>query len=289
MNKKKDETTKQIIQLIVAVCIIVIGFGVVKVIGINEDYKHNFERNKADNSTVNTITTTTSTITKNTKPRSVENKKNTVKTNTKSTTTTKETRTTKPYSHKVTETTTIVTKSETEPEIELVFYDIPTGDTSFHGYMDYAYITDINSLQYQLQLNCWTDSQGIRRQGDDVCIALGSYYGTEIGTRYLITTDMGNSFTAVLADCKADIHTDYNNQYRDTGNGFKNVVEFIVDTYALDPDVMSSGNIGTYDNYSGNIVSIQKINQKRGEFKNWHTTRKQEKESVQLERRKTDS
>lgn len=259
MNKKKDETTKQIIQLVIAVCVIVIGFGVVKVIGINEDYKHNFERNKVENSTVNTITTTTSTITKNTKPRSVENKKNTVKTNTKSTTTAKETRATKPYSHKVTETTTIVTKSEVEPEIELVSYNIPTGDTSFHGYMDYACITDINSLQYQLQLNCWTDSQGIRRQCDDVCIALGSYYGTEIGTRYLITTDTGNSFTAVLADCKADIHTDYNNQYRDTGNGFKNVVEFIVDTYVLDNDVMSSGNIGTYSNYSGNIVSIQKI------------------------------
>lgn len=259
MNKKKNETTKQIIQLIVAICVIVIGFGVVKVIGINEDYKHNFERNKAENSTVDTITTPTNTITKNTKARSVENKKITVKANTKSTTTTKETRATKPYSHKITETTTIVTKSEAEPEIELVSYNIPAGDTSFHGYMDYACITDTNSLQYQLQLNCWTDSQGIRRQGDDVCIALGSYYGTEIGTRYLITTDMGNSFTAVLADCKADIHTDYNNQYRDTGNGFKNVVEFIVDTYALDPDVMSSGNIGTYDNYSGNIVSIQKL------------------------------
>jgi hypothetical protein len=259
MNKKKDETTKQIIQLVIAICVIVISFGVVKVIGINEDYRHNFERNKADNSTVNTITTTTNVITKNTKVRSVENKKNTVKTNTKSTTTAKETRTTKPYSHKITETTTIVIKSEAEPEIELISYNIPTGDTSFHGYMDYACITDINSLQYQLQLNCWTDSQGIRRQGDDVCIALGSYYGTEIGTRYLITTDMDNSFTAVLADCKADIHTDYNNQYRDTGNGFKNVVEFIVGTYALDPNVMSSGNIGTYDNYSGNIVSIQKI------------------------------
>lgn len=260
MNKKKDEMAKQIIQLIVAVCVIVIGFGIVKVIGINENYRHNFERNKAENSTVNTITTTTNTITKDTKTRSVENKKNTIQTNTKSATTTKEIRAAKPYSYNVTETTTIVTKSEAEPEIELVSYDIPTGDTSFHGYMDYACITDINSLQYQLQLNCWTDSQGIRRQGDDVCIALGSYYGTEIGTRYLITTDMGNSFTAVLADCKADIHTDYNNQYRDTGNGFKNVVEFIVDTYALDPDVMSSGNIGTYSNYSGNIVSIQKIN-----------------------------
>lgn len=75
MNKKKDETTKQIIQLIVAICVIVIGFGVVKVIGINEDYRYNFERNKAKNSTVNTITTTTSTITKNTKTRSVEIKK----------------------------------------------------------------------------------------------------------------------------------------------------------------------------------------------------------------------
>lgn len=259
MNKKKDETTKQIIQLVIAICVIVISFGVVKVIGINEDYRHNFERNKADNSTVNTITTTTNAITKNTKVRSVENKKNTVKTNTKSPTTAKETRTTKPYSHKITETTTIVTESEAEPEIELISYNIPIGDTSFHAYMDYRYITDTNSSQYQLQLNCWTDSQGIRRQCDDVCIALGSYYGTEIGTRYLITTDTGNSFTAVLADCKADIHTDYNNQYRDTGNGFKNVVEFIVDTYALDNDVMSSGNIGTYSNYSGNIVSIQKI------------------------------
>ena len=75
MNKKKDETTKQIIQLVIAICVIVISFGVVKVIGINEDYRHNFERNKAENSTVNTITTTTNAITKNTKVRSVENKK----------------------------------------------------------------------------------------------------------------------------------------------------------------------------------------------------------------------
>ena len=271
MNRKKSETTKQIIQLIVAVCVIVIGFGIVKVIGINEDYRHNFERNKEENSTATTIMKATPDIAKNTtnntskttfKSKSVAGKKNKTITNAETTTVktaTKEIRTTKPYSHKVTETTTMITKSETEPEIELISYDVPTGDTSFHGYMDYACITDTNSLQYQFQMNCWTDSQGIRRQGDDVCIALGSYYGTEIGTRYLITTDSGNSFTAVLADCKADIHTDYNNQYRDTGNGFKNVVEFIVDTYALDPDVMSSGNIGTYSNYSGNIVSIQKI------------------------------
>lgn len=271
MNKKKDEATKQIMQLIVAICVIVIGFGVVKVIGINEDYKHNFEKNKAENSTTITNIKTTPDITKNTtdntskttfKSKSATNIKNETVANAETTTAktaTKEVRTTKPYSHKVTETTTIVTESEAEPEIELISYNIPIGDTSFHAYMDYRYITDTNSSQYQLQLNCWTDSQGIRRQCDDVCIALGSYYGTEIGTRYLITTDTGNSFTAVLADCKADIHTDYNNQYRDTGNGFKNVVEFIVDTYALDNDVMSSGNIGTYSNYSGNIVSIQKI------------------------------
>ena len=34
--------------------------------------------------------------------------------------------------------------------------------------------------------------------------------------------------------------------------------------------------------YTSNIVSIQKLSQKRGEFKNWHTTRKQEKEAKEL-------
>ncbi len=149
-------------------------------------------------------------------------------------------------------------KKYTSVEVKEMF-DIPIGNTSFHGYMDYQYITDHTSDQYQLQLNCWTDTQGIRKYGNDVCIALGSYYGTKIGTRYLITTDCGNCFTAILADCKSDDHTDYNHQYRNVGMGYINVFEFVVDTSMLDKSVINSGNIGTYTNYTGNIISIQKI------------------------------
>ena len=151
-------------------------------------------------------------------------------------------------------------KNETEVKENInTSLEIPYGDTSFYAYMDYTCITDVNSKQYKLQQMCWTDSQGIRRQGDDVCIALGSYYGTNIGDRYLITTDTGNSYTAVLADCKSDIHTDINNQYRNAGYNKLNVIEFVVDTANLDYSVRTSGNIGTYDNYSGQIVSIIKL------------------------------
>lgn len=140
-----------------------------------------------------------------------------------------------------------------------IYYEIPYGDTSFYAYMDWQAITDCNSPQYQLLSQGWTDSQGIRRVGDDVCIALGSYYSTNIGDRFLITLDSGNSYTAILGDCKADCDTDYTNRYRAVGNGKINVVEFIVDINSLNYSVRNSGSIGSYDNYSGQIVSIEKI------------------------------
>lgn len=137
--------------------------------------------------------------------------------------------------------------------------NVPDGETDFYAYMSYKCITDTSSDQYKLQQTAWTDWQGIRRVGDDVCVALGSYYGTEIGTRYIITTDNGNCYTAVLADCKADCHTDDMNQYRLAGGEKKNVVEFLVDTSALDSSISVSGNVGTYENYSGNILTIERI------------------------------
>lgn len=166
----------------------------------------------------------------------------------------------------LTETETTITSDTTSTTTELTefqtntYYEIPEGDTSFYAYMDWKAITDYNSPQYNLLSQGWTDSQGIRRVGDDVCIALGTYYTKTVGDRFIITTDMGNSYTAVVGDIKADCHTDSKNQYRWAGNNSKNVVEFIVDTNSLDYTVKTSGNIGTYDNYSGQIISIQKIN-----------------------------
>lgn len=156
-----------------------------------------------------------------------------------------------------TSTTTQMTESQTTNDYS--YYEIPEGDTNFYAYMDWTAVTDHNSPQYNLLSKGWTDSQGIRRVGDDVCIALGTYYTDTVGDRFIITTDMGNSYTAIVGDIKADCHTDSKNQYRWAGNNSKNVVEFIVDTNSLDYAVRTSGNIGTYNNYSGQIISIKKI------------------------------
>ncbi len=136
--------------------------------------------------------------------------------------------------------------------------DVPP-DNDFYSYMDYRCITAGDQLQLQNQ--AYTDWRGIRRVGDDVCVALGSYYGTEIGTRYIITTDKGNTYTAVLADCKTDCHTDELNQFRYSGSGKKNVVEFVVDTYSLSNEVTLMGNVGIYEEYSCEIIKIERIDE----------------------------
>lgn len=154
---------------------------------------------------------------------------------------------------------TISTTDKTIQHYDTI-YDLPNGDMSFFTYMDYRRITDKSSRQWELQQECWTDSKGLRRYNSDYLIALGSYFSTNIGDRFLITLDNGFEFTAVLGDCRADYYMDASNKYVEMTCGKKNIIEFIVDIYALDENVSLSGNIGSYSNYSGNIVSIQKIN-----------------------------
>lgn len=150
------------------------------------------------------------------------------------------------------------TSEQTDTETVLVSYGGLPVDCSFKSYMSYT-LFGRSTPQYRLQQECYTDSQGIRRHGNDVCVALGSYYSTTIGDRFRITLDSGVSFTAVLADGKADRHTNSTNQYNVRPNGNGVAVEFLVDTSALDSSVRRSGNIGTYSNYSGDIVNIEKL------------------------------
>jgi hypothetical protein len=139
-----------------------------------------------------------------------------------------------------------------EPEFE-----IPSGDTAFKSYMSYRAITNTRSAQYKLQQQCWTDDEGLRRYQDDYVIALGTYYADHIGERFKITLDTGESFTAVVGDFKANRHTDSKNQYYDTGNGKKNVVEFVVDTRELNPKARRMGDISYISGFEGNIKSIE--------------------------------
>lgn len=151
---------------------------------------------------------------------------------------------------------------EQTAQIEMVneSLEIPLGNTDFHMYMDYRTLTNTATKQWELQQMAWTDLDGFRRIGDDYCVALGTYYG-EVGDRFRITTDKGNSYTAIMSDAKgsdAVFYDGVHSWYHYAGNGC-NVVEFIVATELLPYGVTLSGSCGAVDYLAGNIISIERI------------------------------
>ena len=132
-------------------------------------------------------------------------------------------------------------------------------DSSFKAYMDYRCITDTGSLQYEIQQQAYSDERGFRRVGDDYCVALGTGITDGCGERFLITLDSGYSFTAIVSDVKADVHTDSTNCYAPRGDNGGNVVEFVIDSDLADPYMLNCGSAGCFDDLSGNITSISRI------------------------------
>lgn len=144
-------------------------------------------------------------------------------------------------------------------------YGVPDINSSFKTYMDYRCITNTSSPQYKyIQQWGWADDNGFMRcngerdlgiTDDYYMVALGSYYGTGIGTKYKITTDTGNVFYAVLCDQKADCDTDGTHRYSYNND----VVEFIVDTRSLNETVKLFGSANVYMPLNGKIASVERI------------------------------
>ena len=148
-----------------------------------------------------------------------------------------------------------------EQEIQL---EIPNCDTSFKAYMDYSCITDDTTMQWELQQKAYTNEYGLRKIGTDYCVAVGSYYSETVGERFKITLDSDNEFTVIISDLKKDEHTDsshrYSPVYDENGKFYSaNVLEFIVDTNQLHSMVTTLGTVSYYNEFEGNIVSIEKI------------------------------
>lgn len=156
---------------------------------------------------------------------------------------------------------------ETTPIITVTYNSmgVPNINSSFKTYMDYRTITDRTSPQYDFVRTWgWTDGEGFLRANgerdlgisdDYYMIALGSYYGTEIGTKYKITTDAGNVFYGVLCDQKDDSHTNSTHQYAYNND----IIEFVVDTRCLRNDVRKMGSANVYMPLNGSITSIERI------------------------------
>lgn len=142
---------------------------------------------------------------------------------------------------------------------------VPDINSSFKTYMDYRAVSDTTSPQYKyIQTWGWSDYDGFMRCNGEsdlgitdnyYLVALGSYYGTEIGTKYRITTDTDRTFYCVLADCKDDAHTNETHQY-----AMKNdVIEFLVDTNKLVGSVKTMGSANYYMPLNGSVSSIERI------------------------------
>ena len=127
---------------------------------------------------------------------------------------------------------------------------------SMKSYMSYKAITNTRSKQYQLQQLAVTDpTTGIRTIDGDYCVAIGSGWGCAVGDKILVTLQGGKTFNAIVADAKANAHTNSDNKTT-THDG--SVVEFVVDISSLPKSVRTSGNVGTLDQFSGGVVSITK-------------------------------
>lgn len=120
--------------------------------------------------------------------------------------------------------------------------------------MDYKSITSRSSRQYQLQQNAYTSEYGIRKEQDRYCVALGSYFTTDIGTYIDIILQNGTIIHCILADCKADKDTD-NLHIRTMYDG--SIVEFVVDTNYIDHNVLKTGDISkTCPEWESPIIKV---------------------------------
>lgn len=156
--------------------------------------------------------------------------------------------------------------SQASIKIRYTSLETPNINSSFKTWMSYKAITDKNSPQYKFISRWgWSDNEGFMRcsgeydlgvEQDYYLIALGSYYGTEIGTKYRITLDTGNVFYGVLADCKSDKHTNYTNQYVQHN---QNIIEFLVDTSKLNKNVKKYGSANVYMPLNGKVVKIERM------------------------------
>lgn len=133
-------------------------------------------------------------------------------------------------------------------------------------YAYYTAVTDKTSAAYAV-LNSGTykgvtyetytdDETGIRMVDDCYCAALGTYYGTEKGTKYRITLKSGETFKIILCDTKSNRHTDKKHQYAKKN---KDIVEFYVDKDKIPDEV--NGNYNVLEQFNGPIASIEKITQ----------------------------
>ncbi len=149
-------------------------------------------------------------------------------------------------------------KRKQEAKRPYIMKDVPA-DNEFKSYERYTLLTSWK--QAELQKKAHTDKNGMRKVGSRYCVALGSYYTTEIGTEFDLVMENGKVIPCILGDQKADIHTDARHQ---RGNNGGCVAEFIVDVDKLPEKARELGSVHWIPGLEGEIKSIKIYTDKKG-------------------------
>lgn len=126
-----------------------------------------------------------------------------------------------------------------------------SGQSSFKSYENYENITRQSSPQYKLQQEAYTGDYGIRMIEDRYCVAMGSYWATEIGTKLDIYLESGELIKVILGDNKQDQHTQNNHR---VGCNDRDVIEFIVDLSEIPHEVKNCGNFNKI--FEGKVAAV---------------------------------
>ena len=139
-------------------------------------------------------------------------------------------------------------------DVNYTEYIIPFKTKNFKSYMSHTLFSQ-DSSQYKIQEMSQTDENGLRVVDERYCVALGSYFNTEIGQYFDLVLENGTVIPCVMADAKADAHTDDLN-IATVANGC--VSEFIVSVDDLKESVKKAGNISILkEEWNSPVVSVK--------------------------------
>lgn len=127
-------------------------------------------------------------------------------------------------------------------KIKYTDYSVPNY-SGYKSWMDYGTITMDGSKQKRLQSEyAYTGNYGIRQINGRYCVAIGSYFTTEVGTYFDLILENGEVIPCILADRKDDSDTDSDNIFT-SDNGC--ATEFVVDEEALKYSALNNGDISS--------------------------------------------
>ena len=118
-------------------------------------------------------------------------------------------------------------------------YTVPK-TSGFKSYMPYTAITSKSSPQYKLQCKAYTGNYGIRMVDGHYCVAIGTGFNADVGIYFNLILENGTVIPCIVADIKADKHTDSNNMVTKASGC---LTEFVIDSSKLNKSAKRMGDI----------------------------------------------